>query len=165
MCLQGEGPTTMRAGAGGRAPRRRRGMSRGSGRTSSPRPSQSRWALGGLIALAALLATWPAGATAASPCDGQPRFDWMGESTSTTISIPSLTQPSGITAYEGTILKPADDAAFPGRRPVVLLQHGLGGNQCAQFWTARDLAGHGYVAVVWTAPQGQNQAEAFFNAV
>jgi pimeloyl-ACP methyl ester carboxylesterase len=116
-----------------------------------------------LVAIA--LGGGPASASAASPCDGQPHYDWMGDSASTAVSIPSLTQPNGITAYDGTILKPADDAAFPGPRPVVLLQHGLGGNQCAQFWSARDFAGHGYVTMVWTAPQGANQVEAFFNAV
>ncbi len=114
--------------------------------------------------VAAALAT-PGAASAAGPCDGQPHYGWMGDSVSTTVSIPSLTQPNGNAAYEGTILKPADDTAFPGPRPVVLLQHGLGGNQCAQFWSARDLAGHGYIAIVWTAPHGANQVEAFFNAV
>ena len=78
----------------------------------------------------------------------------MGESVSETVSIPSLTQPGGITQFTGTILRPADQTAFPGPRPVVLLQHGLGGNQCAQWWTAQDLAGHGYIALVWTAPTG-----------
>jgi pimeloyl-ACP methyl ester carboxylesterase len=116
-----------------------------------------------LIAVAALVAA-PASAEAASPCDSQPKFDWMGDSVSTAVSIPSLTQPNGNTAYDGTILKPADEAAFPGPRPVALLQHGLGGNQCAQFWSARDLAGHGFVALVWTAPQGSDTPQAFVNA-
>ena len=89
----------------------------------------------------------------------------MGESVSETVSIPSLTQPGGITQFAGTILRPADQTAFPGPRPVVLLQHGLGGNQCAQWWTAQDLAGHGYIALVWTAPTGANEIEAFVNAV
>ncbi len=81
------------------------------------------------------------------------------------VSIPSLTQPNGITSYDGTILAPADGAAFPGARPVVLIQHGLGGNQCANWWTAQDVAGHGYVAMVWTAPQGSSPTDAFANAV
>jgi pimeloyl-ACP methyl ester carboxylesterase len=118
-----------------------------------------------LIAVAGALALVPGTASAASACDGQAKFDWMGDSLSTTVSIPSLTQPNGNTSYDGTILKPADDAAFPGPRPVVLLQHGLGGNQCAQYWSARDLAGHGYVAIVWTAPGGSDTPQAFFNAV
>ena len=71
----------------------------------------------------------------------------MGESVSETVSIPSLTQPGGITQFTGTILRPANQTAFPGPHPVVLLQHGLGGNQCAQWWTAQDLAGHGYIAL------------------
>jgi pimeloyl-ACP methyl ester carboxylesterase len=113
----------------------------------------------------AVAAAAPSAASAASPCDGQPAFDWMGASESATVSIPSLSQPHGITAYDGTILKPADAGAFPGPRPVVLLQHGLGGGQCALFWTARDLAGHGYVAIVWTAPQGADEVDAFVNAL
>jgi hypothetical protein len=88
----------------------------------------------------------------------------MGSSVSETVAIQSLTHPSGITSYPGTILRPADTAAYPGARPVVVLQHGLGGNQCGQWWTAEDLAGHGYVTVVWSSPAGANQVEAFINA-
>ena len=89
----------------------------------------------------------------------------MGESVSETITIPSLSHPSGISAYPGTILRPADTSAYPGPRPVVVLQHGLGGNQCGQWWTAEDLAGHGYVTVVWSSPTGAGQVQAFVNAV
>ncbi len=112
-----------------------------------------------------MFAAGSAPASAANPCPAQAHFDWMGDSVSETVTIPSLTQPNGITSYAGTILRPADQSAFPGPRPVVLLQHGLGGNQCAQWWTAQDLAGHGYVAVVWTAPQGASPTIAFLNAV
>jgi pimeloyl-ACP methyl ester carboxylesterase len=89
----------------------------------------------------------------------------MGDSVSASVTIPSLAHPGGIASYAGTIVRPEDEAAYPGPRPVVLLQHGLGGNQCAQWWTARDLAGHGYVAVVWTAPTGGSTTAAFVNAV
>src|SRR5690348_12807471 len=99
-------------------------MSRGSRQTSSPSASQSRWGLPLIVALAtALLAALPSPASAADPCPGQTHFEWMGASVSETVSIPSLTQPDGITAYSGTILRPADTTAFPGMRPVVLLQH------------------------------------------
>ncbi len=111
-----------------------------------------------------LLAGSPADATAANPCPGQTHYEWMGSSVSESISIPSLTQPSAISSYQGTILRPSDTTAYPGARPVVVLQHGLGGSQCAQWWTAEDLAGHGYVTVVWTSPEGANQVEAFINA-
>lgn len=108
---------------------------------------------------------FPASAAAADPCPAQAHFGWMGESASEAVSIPSLGAPSGIASYDGTILRPADPVTFPGPRPVVLLQHGLGGNQCAQWWTAQDLAGHGFIAVVWTAPRGADTTSAFINAV
>jgi pimeloyl-ACP methyl ester carboxylesterase len=139
-------------------------MSRESRQTSSVR--QSRWALPWIAALATLiLLAGPGRAIAAGPCDGQTHFDWMGASVSQAITIPSLVQPNGNTSYAGTILAPADESAYPGPRPVVLIQHGLGGTQCADWWAAQDLAGHGYVAVVWTAPQGSSTSQAFGNAV
>jgi pimeloyl-ACP methyl ester carboxylesterase len=107
----------------------------------------------------------PSTASAANPCPAQAHYQWMGDSASETVAIPSLTHPDGIASYAGTIARPVDQAAYPGTRPLVLLQHGLGGNQCAQWWTAQDLAGHGYVAVVWTAPQGASTTAAFLHAV
>ena len=106
----------MTARAGGRAPRRRKGMSRGSRRTSSTR--QSRWAAGACIALAAaLLAGSPADASAASPCrrpdplrlDGRLGLD---------DGLDPLADPAErrSAAYDGTILRPADATAFPGAR-------------------------------------------------
>jgi pimeloyl-ACP methyl ester carboxylesterase len=118
-----------------------------------------------MVVVAAAVSISPATAAAANPCPAQTQYGWMGPSVSETVTIPSLTHPSGITDYQGTILRPPDGGYYQGARPVVLLQHGLGGNQCAQWWTAQDLAGHGYVAIVWTAPQGANTTEAFFNAV
>jgi pimeloyl-ACP methyl ester carboxylesterase len=120
-------------------------------------------ALIGLLAVALLGA--PSTASAANPCPAQAHYPWMGDSVSETVTIPSLSQPGGTASYPGTIVRPSDQAAYPGARPVVLLQHGLGGSQCAQWWTARDLAGHGYVSVVWTAPQGASPTIAFANAV
>jgi pimeloyl-ACP methyl ester carboxylesterase len=107
----------------------------------------------------------PEKADAADPCPSQAHYTWMGDSVSESISIPSLSKPSGITDYAGTIVAPADSPAYPGPRPLVLIQHGLGGTQCALWWTAQDLAGHGYVAVVWTSPRGTSNGQAFVNAV
>jgi pimeloyl-ACP methyl ester carboxylesterase len=117
-----------------------------------------------VLAAGALLGA-PSAASGADPCPAQAHYEWMGDSVSESVTIPSLSHPSGIASYAGTIVRPADQAAYPGVRPVVLLQHGLGGNQCAQWWTAQDLAGHGYVAVVWSAPQGASPTAAFVNAV
>jgi hypothetical protein len=125
--------------------------------------SRSALALIGLLTVALLGA--PSTASAANPCPAQPHYEWMGASVSETVTIPSLSHPSGIASYAGTIVRPADQGAYPGPRPVVLLQHGLGGSQCAQWWTARDLAGHGYVALVWTAPVGAGTITAFVNAI
>lgn len=117
------------------------------------------------VSLAAFLAAAPSPAPAAAACPAQPHYGWMGDSVSAAVTIPSLTQPNGIASYAGTALRPADEGAFPGARPIVLLQHGLGGSQCALWWAAQDLAGHGYQAVVWTSPQGASNGEAFVNAV
>jgi hypothetical protein len=89
----------------------------------------------------------------------------MGPSLSETVAIPSLTGPGGITEYAATILRPADTTTYPGVRPVALLQHGAGGNQCAQWWSAQHLAGHGYIALIWRSPPGANTTEGFRNAV
>lgn len=115
----------------------------------------------GLLVAAALVLASPASAAVAgdNPCKGQDSPAWMGDSVAAAISIPSLGQPSGI-AYEGTILRPADASAYPGRRPLVAIAHGSGGGQCAVFWAAKYLAGHGYVTIVFTAP-GTGQLERF----
>jgi pimeloyl-ACP methyl ester carboxylesterase len=114
--------------------------------------------------LAVVLFGAPSSAAAANPCPTQRHHPWMGDWVAETVTIPSLGRPSGISSYTGTVVRPADQAAYPGARPVVLIQHGLGGSQCAQWWTARDLAGHGYVAVVWTSPVGGSPTTAFVNA-
>ncbi len=124
----------------------------------------------GLIALLAAIAAVavPNGATAEAaydPCPSDPALHWMGESKAHAVSIPSLTHPFGITSYRGSILKPADRKAYPGARPLVVLQHGLGGNQCGLVWAARMLAGHGYVAMIWTSPNESTPGGAFVNAV
>ena len=122
--------------------------------------------LSGLLGVVVLLAAAaPAAAGAYEPCpnDGK-SYSWSGESVAEPVSIPSLTQPDGITAYDGAMWRPADSVAYPGKRPVVLLQHGLGGNKCRLAWVARYVAGHGYVAVTWTAPTGAGNGQSFVHA-
>ncbi|MDQ6839066.1 MAG: hypothetical protein M3137_12240 [Actinomycetota bacterium] len=55
-------------------------------------------------------------------------------------------------AYDGTILRPADTARYPGLRPSVVLMHGIYGEQCQMWWLARYLAGAGYVTLTLTSP-------------
>lgn len=93
----------------------------------------------------------------AKPCPDEATYPWMGNSIAKRVTVPSLTTPAGIEGYEGTILRPTDSAAYPGPRPVVVLQHGNNGDQCRLWWVAQDLAGHGYVALVWTVPNASTQ--------
>jgi len=122
-----------------------------------------------LLAISVLLAgaafAAPASAGAYEPCPSQPVQSWMGTSEGARISIPSMSQPNGITSYNGTIFRPKDPSIPAGPRPLVVLQHGLGGNQCGLHWAARMLAGHGYTSMVWTAPNEATSADAFINAL
>lgn len=93
----------------------------------------------------------------AKPCPGEATYAWMGSSRAKTVTVPSLTEPYGTTSYPGTILKPTDTIAYPGPRPVVVLQHGNNGDQCRLWWVAQDLAGHGYVTLTWTVPSASTQ--------
>lgn len=123
------------------------------------------------VAAAAVVAlgiwTAPQQASAAfDPCSNQPVYDWMGSSDGQDITIPSLTSPNAITSYDGFIFRPTDTVAYPGPRPVVVLQHGLGGSKCGLYWLARLLAGHGYVTLTWTSPkQGNDDAGSFINGL
>ena len=63
------------------------------------------------------------------------------------------------------MLKPTDTARYPGKRPVIVLQHGLGGNRCGEWWRARILAGSGYVVETHTAVAGATTTESYVNAV
>ncbi|MFN8151373.1 MAG: hypothetical protein U0R24_09650 [Solirubrobacterales bacterium] len=127
-----------------------------------------RRALAAALALPVALVTSLAvasNAAAYEPCPGDPVQPWMGASEGTAIAIPSLNQPSGIASYTGTIFRPADALAYPGKRPLVVLQHGLGGSQCGLHWAARMLAGHGYTSMVWTSPAEATTQGSFINAM
>ncbi len=120
-----------------------------------------------LAAIVAGLVLLPAHAAADDyrVCGGQAVQPWQGESTGQAVSIPSLAHPVGIDTYEGSIFKPADPVEYPGRRPLVVLQHGINGGQCALYWAARLLAGHGYVTMIWKADANPVKEQAFVNAV
>lgn len=119
------------------------------------------------IAAAFLLAAPLANAAVSgeNPCSQSPSYSWMGNSVATKIAFPSLTHPNGIASYRGAILRPAATGAYPGKRPLVAIQHGRNGNSCSDWWLAQDLAGHGYTALVWTADANADPTQAFANAV
>ncbi|MEA2332474.1 MAG: Chlorophyllase enzyme [Thermoleophilaceae bacterium] len=106
--------------------------------------------LGGMIVSCAALAAGTAAPAAAqpqpSPCPTQAAFDWQGRSVFQRVTV----QAAGTAAYEGTVLRPSGPRRTLGRRPGVVLMHGLGGSQCGLWWAARHLAGHGYVTLVIT---------------
>lgn len=95
-----------------------------------------------------------ASVTGDNPCPASTSnsLPWMGASVGQDFTIPSLRHQADSTqipdTYPVTVLRPADTAAYPGPRPVVVFQHGLGGNKCALWWAAQYLAGHGYVTTV-----------------
>jgi hypothetical protein len=119
------------------------------------------------IAAAFLLAAPLANATVTgqNPCPQSPSDSWMGNSVATKVTFPSLAHPNGITSYKGAILQPAATAAYPGKRPLIAIQHGRNGNACSDWWLAQDLAGHGYTTLVWTADANTDPGQAFVNAV
>jgi dienelactone hydrolase len=84
--------------------------------------------------------TGSASAAPVGPCADQPQPAWQGASVSRPVTVDGL---------EGTVLAPAA-RRYRGRRPGVVLMHGAGGTQCGLWWAARDLAGHGYIALVLT---------------
>src|SRR5947209_2290619 len=89
--------------------------------------------------------------------DPQPAYAWQGSWQSREFTVPS--HATGATLY-GTIFAP------PGARagdnlPVVVIGPGSGpGVQAFYQWSARDLAGHGYIALT-IDPQGVGRSETF----
>lgn len=121
---------------------------------------------GVLVVLSCLLLAPSAGATNAS-CPAAGTFwsgtnpwcyGWEGDWVQTTVSVPSH---SGGVALTGTEFAPA---AMPASRlPAVAILHGLGGKEYSQWWAARYLAGHGYIAL--TVTTSGNQATNFTDAM
>ena len=105
------------------------------------------WAV--LVLAVCVSAIWAGGAQArtdANPCPTQRHFPWQGASVFHRVTVRSAAG----TSYEGTALRPAGPRRGLGRRPGIVLMHGLGGTQCGLWWAARYLAGHGYVTLVLT---------------
>lgn len=76
----------------------------------------------------------------------------MGDSIVAQVQFPYSPAPDPMRYYEGAILRPADTALYPGKRPVVLIQHGWGNDMCSLWWVAQYLAGHGFVATIHETP-------------
>jgi dienelactone hydrolase len=96
--------------------------------------------------------------------DPQPAYAWEGQYKWRTFSTPS--QATGAKLF-GTIFAPLSmrkgrpDARFGARRPAVVIGPGSGpGVQAFYQWAARDLAGHGYIAIT-IDPQGVGYSETF----
>lgn len=120
-----------------------------------------------LPVLVLIFALAPGSASAApppgEPCQGQASYPWMGSWLTQEVTVPSLEQPNGVEQYRGYVRRPANLSVFSGRRPIVVLQHGLGGDRCKLSWIARDLAGHGYITITTTAPKEKKASRSFAN--
>lgn len=125
--------------------------------------------IGVALALAVLIvappATARAGVSGVNPCpdSASSSYPWIGDVTTEAISFPSLADVTGATSYEGTVIRPTNMA--DGRAPVVVLQHGWGGDQCNLWWVALYLAGRGYVTEVHSSKFSPNPVEAYQSAI
>ncbi len=111
------------------------------------------------IAAFAALSVWiliPAMSAAAVSgddiCPGQAEPALMGDSIAVAVDFPYSPATSPQRFYEGAILRPADTLIYPGKRPSIVLQPGLGQDKCTLWWAAQYLAGHGFVAAVFDTP-------------
>lgn len=145
--------------------------------TNSRIPGRIAATLAGLT----LLATAPAAASAASteactlsssvglgqvPTYDQPypAYSWEGQWQSATFTYPSAATGA---CLSGTVFAPTElaagypDSRFGAQRPAVVIGPGSGpGVQAMYQWSARDLAGHGYIAVT-IDPQGVGNSSTF----
>jgi hypothetical protein len=103
-----------------------------------------------VLATVVLLAISPAASATGTggACPSAPHYDWMGTDVEQAVSI---TTPDGTDA--GEVFRPAAKTTYPGRRPGIMIMHGLGGSQCDVWWAARDFAGHGYSVLTFTTTQ------------
>lgn len=100
-----------------------------------------------------------------NPCPAAPAntLPWVGDVVADPISIPAIEGVAGATGYPGTVVRRA--GAVRGRMPVVVLQHGWGGNQCNLWWVALTLASRGYVTAVHSSPFSPNPILAYQSAI
>lgn len=95
----------------------------------------------------------------ATDCDRDfPSYDWQGESQNLSVSFPS--RATGAILH-GKLFAPAD-ASVGAEFPAVVILPGSSGlaRESHYRWAARDLAGHGYIALT-VDPQGVGQSETF----
>jgi hypothetical protein len=95
-----------------------------------------------------------------------PAYAWEGSWQSETFTYPSNATGA---CLSGTVFAPSTltpgypDARFGPRRPAVVIGPGSGpGVEAFYQWSARDLAGHGYIAVT-IDPQGVGNSDTFGN--
>lgn len=91
---------------------------------------------------------------------------WMGGSGRLDVTLPSRF-PHGPRTFAGSLFHPLVPPPAGDRLPVVLLQHGTGGDRCSLEWLARAVAGSGRLALTWTAPGGRDLGghDSYLNAV
>lgn len=87
-----------------------------------------------------------------NPCPSLPQPAGMGDSIGIEVDFPYVPEPNPPRFYPGAVLRPADTATYPGKRPMVVLQHGWDEDMCSLWWAAQYLAGHGYVATIHETP-------------
>lgn len=97
---------------------------------------------------------------AAVDCDKDlARFEWQGESRSLPVTF--VSRASGAHLH-GTLFAPLENASSDQGHPGIVILPGSSGiaRETNYRWSARDLAGHGYV-VLSIDPQGVGQSETF----
>jgi dienelactone hydrolase len=116
-------------------------------------------------ALATILGTGAAvaPARAAGPCPYEWPFTQPSRSLYKHVSVPAVaatTAPGR--SYDGLVARPKKLPTGTSARhlPGIVILHGRGGNKCSQWWVARLLAGHGFIALVLTVPPGADPGPA-----
>jgi len=101
----------------------------------------------------------PPGCPATGSASNPICFSWQGDWVQQAASVPSYGDPSK--SYAGEVFTPTGAPA--GLRPAVALLHGLSGRMEQVWWHARDLAGHGLVAI--TVTNTGTSADSFADAM
>ncbi len=101
------------------------------------------------------------GSTTYNPCNTGD-FPWQGgyaalatsfSSVQLDPSTPDYNQAVVPASFDGTLLRPSDTQTYPGKRPVVIIEHGEAGDQCNMWWLAHALSGAGYVTLLVQQPK------------